>query len=76
MTLSLERQSRTPPDNPSLPETCNNMQLVVDAILLTVTSWAQRGEKNIIIKNDFIKHHATKTHGDVQVQFTLDGGEW
>lgn len=80
MTLSLERQSRTPLDNPSLPETCNKMvgsqKLVVGAILLTVTSLAQGGEKTTIIIKDFIKHHATKTHGEVQVELALNGGEW
>jgi hypothetical protein len=79
MTLSLERQSRIPLDNPSLPETCNKMvgsqKLVVGATLLTVTCLAQGGEKTIITKNHFIKHHATKTHGEVQVHLALDGGE-
>jgi hypothetical protein len=79
MTLSLQRQSRTPLDNPALPETCNKMEgsqkLVVGAIFLTVTTLAEAGEKTIIKKN-FIKHHVTKTHGEVQVQLILDGGEW
>jgi hypothetical protein len=81
MTLSLERQSRTPLDNPSLPETWNKMvgsqKLVVGAILLTQWQvWHKEGKKPSSKKS--LLNRATKTDREVQVhvQLTLDADEW